>query len=101
MIRLTKEGHELNSSAERGWGHELLIHGSALGWFVVESPHDEVPTLARPAIEPRIVRFGVFEIDLAKAELRKHGLHIRIQEQPYQILVALLERPGDLGSANK
>jgi Tol biopolymer transport system component/DNA-binding winged helix-turn-helix (wHTH) protein len=54
--------------------------------------------LAQPAINPRIVRFGVFEADLVNAELRKHGLRVRIQEQPYQVLSALLERPGDVVS---
>jgi DNA-binding winged helix-turn-helix (wHTH) protein/Tol biopolymer transport system component len=52
--------------------------------------------LARPTATPRIVRFGVFEVNLDKAGLRKHGLRVRIQEQPYQILSALLERPGEV-----
>jgi cholera toxin transcriptional activator len=43
----------------------------------------------------RIVRFGVFEIDLAAGELRKNGARIRLQEQPFQILVFLSERPGE------
>src|SRR5260370_1660547 len=41
-------------------------------------------------------RFGVFELDLRAGELRKHGLRIRIQEQPFQVLALLLERPGDV-----
>src|SRR3954447_17364604 len=45
-----------------------------------------------------VVRFGVFEADLARAELRKKGLRIRLQEQPFQVLVALLERPGEVVS---
>src|SRR5579863_7987174 len=42
------------------------------------------------------LRFGVFELDLRAGELRKHGLRIRIQEQPFQVLVMLLEHPGDV-----
>jgi len=44
----------------------------------------------------RILRFGVYEADLAAGELRKHGTRIKIQEQPFQILVLLLEHPGEL-----
>ena len=38
--------------------------------------------------------FGVFEVDLRAGELRKNGRQVRIQEQPFQILVMLLERPA-------
>jgi len=44
----------------------------------------------------RIFRFGVFEADLASGELRKSGLRIRLQDQPFQLLTFLLERPGEL-----
>jgi len=46
----------------------------------------------------RIVRFGVFELDLAAGELRKNGVKLRLQEQPFQVLVLLLERAGDVVS---
>src|SRR5215469_1404910 len=42
------------------------------------------------------VRFGVFEVDLRGGELRKHGLRIRLQEQPFQVLAMLLERAGEV-----
>jgi len=42
------------------------------------------------------LRFGVFELDLRAGELRKHGLRIRLQEQPFQVLAMLLEHPGDV-----
>lgn len=42
------------------------------------------------------IRFGPFEADLAAAELRKDGLPIRLQDQPFQILAALLERPSEI-----
>jgi len=41
-------------------------------------------------------RFGIFELDLQAGELRKHGLRIRLQEQPFKVLAALLERPGEV-----
>jgi TolB-like protein/DNA-binding winged helix-turn-helix (wHTH) protein/Flp pilus assembly protein TadD len=47
---------------------------------------------------PRNLRFGVFEVDLAAGELRKQGLRLKLAEQPLQILVMLLERPGEIVS---
>jgi eukaryotic-like serine/threonine-protein kinase len=44
----------------------------------------------------RILRFGVFDIDLRAAELKKHGIRIKLQDQPFQILSLLLEHPGEL-----
>jgi TolB-like protein/DNA-binding winged helix-turn-helix (wHTH) protein len=43
-----------------------------------------------------IVRFGEFVIDLRTGELRSNGHHIILQEKPFQILTALLERPGEM-----
>src|ERR1700749_3324437 len=40
-----------------------------------------------------VVRFGVFEADVRAGELRKSGVRVRMQEQPFQILLMLLERP--------
>src|ERR1700757_3011210 len=42
------------------------------------------------------LRFGVFELDLRAGELRKHGLRIRLQEQPFLVLATLLEHPGEV-----
>ena len=44
----------------------------------------------------RVLRFGTFEIDLDTRELRKSGLEVNVQEQPRQVLLALLERPGQI-----
>jgi Tol biopolymer transport system component/DNA-binding winged helix-turn-helix (wHTH) protein len=42
------------------------------------------------------VRFGAFELDLRTGELRKHGIRLKLQDQPFQVLRALVERPGEL-----
>jgi TolB-like protein/DNA-binding winged helix-turn-helix (wHTH) protein len=42
------------------------------------------------------IRFGAFEVDLRSGELHKHGLKVKLQDQPFQILVLLLERPGEV-----
>jgi cholera toxin transcriptional activator len=44
----------------------------------------------------RIVRFGVFELDIAAGELRKSGLKLRLQGQPIQVLTLLLEHAGEV-----
>ena len=46
--------------------------------------------------EARLLRFGVFEVDLAAGELRKNGARIRLQEQPFQVLTALLQNAGQV-----
>src|SRR5580704_10805427 len=44
----------------------------------------------------RTVRFGVFEVDLRAGELRKKGVKIRLQGQPYLLLITLLKEQGEV-----
>ena len=44
----------------------------------------------------RVFRFGSYEADARTGELRKQGARVRLQEQPFQVLLMLLERPGEL-----
>ncbi len=48
-----------------------------------------------------IFRFGVYEADASTGELRKGGVRIRLQEQPFQVLVMLLSRPGEVVSRDE
>jgi hypothetical protein len=41
---------------------------------------------------------GPFEINMAEAELRRHGIRLKLQEKPFQLLAKLLERPGTVVS---
>jgi TolB-like protein/DNA-binding winged helix-turn-helix (wHTH) protein/tetratricopeptide (TPR) repeat protein len=54
--------------------------------------------MGSPSIPSSIIRFGVYELDVRKNELRKHGSRIRLQEQPLQVLAVLLQCPGELVS---
>ena len=45
---------------------------------------------------PRCLRFDVFQVDLRSGELRKQGHRVKLQEQPFQVLAMLLERPGEV-----
>ena len=50
-----------------------------------------------PLADPhRILCFGSFEVDVASGELRRQGLKIRLQDQPFRLLVLLLDRAGDV-----
>ncbi len=48
-----------------------------------------------------VYAFGVFELDLRERELRKHGLRIKLQEQPLGILILLLEEAGQIVSRER
>ena len=52
--------------------------------------------MSESAQSAKVVRFGVFEVDLRTAELRKQGIHIRLPGQSFRVLEALLLRPGEL-----
>src|SRR4051794_10083249 len=54
--------------------------------------------MGTPVPTQRIVRFGIFEVDWENRRLTKGGLRVRLQEQPFQILRLLLERPGSVVS---
>jgi len=53
-----------------------------------------MPTRSTPP--GRIVRFGVFEVDLCAGELRKSGMRIKLHGQPLEVLGMLLQRPGEV-----
>lgn len=42
------------------------------------------------------VQFGIYEVDLEEGEVRKGGVRIKVQQQPFKVLQVLLERPGEL-----
>ncbi len=64
---------------------------------VLDSPSPEFhPSMQEDHQARGRLRFGVFELDLRAGELRKHGLQVRLQEQPFQVLVMLLGHPGEV-----
>lgn len=48
------------------------------------------------ATDRQPVRFGTFEVNLESGEVRHGGVKVRLQEQPFQVLAALLEKPGEV-----
>jgi cholera toxin transcriptional activator len=58
----------------------MMLHRA----FMAESPVESIR------------RFGLFELDVKNAELRKAGLRVKLHEQPFRILVLLVDRTGEL-----
>lgn len=54
--------------------------------------------MSAPASTSKLVQFGVFELDLQKAELRRQGVRVKLQEQSLKVLQVLLEHPGQIVS---
>ena len=52
--------------------------------------------MAQASVGRHTVRFAVFEVDLESGELRKHGIRLKLQQKPFQILALLLEHPGQV-----
>src|SRR5579864_908426 len=52
--------------------------------------------MSAPASSTARVQFGVFELDLQRAELRKQGTKVKLQEQPLKVLQVLVETPGEI-----
>jgi DNA-binding winged helix-turn-helix (wHTH) protein/TolB-like protein len=49
-----------------------------------------------PSTLPPIVRFANFDVDVRAGELRKDGIRVRLQEQPFLLLTVLLESAGEV-----
>jgi len=52
--------------------------------------------MATTPSQPQVLKFGVFEVDLAAGEVRKAGMRQKLAGQPFQVLQALLERPQEI-----
>src|SRR5437870_5006943 len=62
----------------------------------MEGNGTQTEQLSAQSVLPRCVQFGVFELRLDTGELLKHGMKVKLQGKPFQILHALLERPGSV-----
>lgn len=54
--------------------------------------------MSQPVETQTRIRFGVFEVDLKAGELRRSGIRVRIQAQPFKVLAILLEHAGEVVS---
>ena len=60
----------------------------------------EYRRVTKPAMEAvpqtRRTRFGAYEVDLRSGEIYKHGIRLKLQDQPFQVLAILLEHAGEV-----
>ncbi len=56
---------------------------------------EERPSFASP-LGPRFMRFGPFQVDQQREEVTKNGSRLKLQGKVYQVLLALLEKPGEV-----
>src|SRR5438067_6274649 len=68
---------------------------------VLHFAHFQGMHMSAPTQSRGILRFGIFEIDAGSGELRRQGTRIKLQEQPFQVLAVLLERPGEVVSRDE
>ena len=57
--------------------------------------------MGQPADLQRVLCFGSFEVDVVSGELRRQGLKIKLQDQPFRLLVLLLDHPGEVVTREK
>jgi Tol biopolymer transport system component/DNA-binding winged helix-turn-helix (wHTH) protein len=73
---------------------------AATGWELSEpgfaSQADKVSMPALDGTSSQVVRFGLYEVDLAARELRREGKTVKLQDRPFEVLLILLERPGQI-----
>lgn len=67
-----------------------------VGLSTNEIPESSALPEKKPFASGAIVRFGVFEVNFAARELRKHGVRVRLPGQPFSLLKMLLERTGEV-----
>src|SRR5690348_688826 len=60
--------------------------------------HPFGPFMERVLASANILRFGLFEADAARGTLTRSGLRVKLQDQPFRVLILLLEKPGEIVS---
>lgn len=73
-------------------GADKVVFGDVLNG--VKLRRRRIPVSANSS--SRIVRFSTFEVNLHSGELHRRGQRVKLQEQPFQVLAALLQRPGEV-----
>lgn len=66
------------------------------GWPAISIGYTELTALMTGQQPARLYRFGIFEADVSLGELRRQGVRVKLNAQPFQVLCLLLDRPGEL-----
>ena len=94
-ISLDRECPRKISKINGFWGLVLCLRYREIGAMVTSSGI-QLEFAMQANVPLKRLRFGPFEVDLRAGELTKRGLRLRLQEQPFQVLAMLLEKPGQL-----
>src|ERR1700731_319497 len=82
----------MKSGSSARWSSQASVINSQ------ERPSGSFSDMNQAGSAARSFRFSAFEADLRAGELRKNGVKVKLQDQPFQILAILLENPGELVS---
>ncbi len=63
---------------------------------MIDSAHSFRRPMNAPTPRRGLVRFGDFAVDLRSGELHKEGVKIKLQEQPFRLMIVLLEHAGEV-----
>jgi Tol biopolymer transport system component/DNA-binding winged helix-turn-helix (wHTH) protein len=96
----TDEFHGDAASFQRR-GDQSALTERPLPSYKVKSPAFMAAPVEHQEKTASRFRFGLFEADAESGELRKSGIRIRLQAQPFRILICLLERPGEVVSRDE
>ena len=79
----------------------LQISDAAKNGHAMMRLHPFGPSMERVLASANIFRFGLFEADAARGTLTRSGLRVKLQDQPFRVLLVLLERPGEIVSRDE
>ncbi len=90
----------------RGWGYRIVPiverlqnQDTPAKASLPPSEHTDDPqssAVRPPVTDPQLLRFGAFELDLSARQLRKDGRKLKVQDQPFQLLVLLVRHAGEM-----
>jgi TolB-like protein/DNA-binding winged helix-turn-helix (wHTH) protein len=84
-----------NPAAESLDGHSLIGNMQTTHRRVRVCPRSQ-PIMQTTSLPTGIFQFGVFQLDLKTGELRRAGVKVRLQDQPFRVLAVLVEHPGQV-----
>jgi eukaryotic-like serine/threonine-protein kinase len=85
--------------SQNAWA--LQISDAAQNARAIMRLHPFGPSMERVLASANIFRFGLFEADAARGTLTRSGLRVKVQDQPFRVLLVLLERPGEIVSRDE
>jgi DNA-binding winged helix-turn-helix (wHTH) protein/TolB-like protein len=73
-----------------------MLSGTPEPVMLLFEPHSVCPLMQSAPAATKIFRFGLFEADATRGTLSRNGIRVRLQDQPFRVLIVLLEHPGEI-----